>query len=42
MQKLVDLDIFKMITVYDYQAVCKEPKPDGNAPKSFGLMLVTV
>lgn len=42
MQKLVDLEIFKMITVYDYQAVCKEPKEDENAQKSFAFALMTV
>lgn len=42
MQKLVELDIFKIITVYDYQAVCKESKPDENAPKSFASIIMTV
>lgn len=42
MRKLVEMEIFKAITVYDYQAVCKKPVIDENAAKSFASILLTV
>lgn len=42
MRTLVDMDIFKAITVYDYQAVCKVPEINEKAVKSFASILITV
>lgn len=42
MQKLADLEVFKAITVYDYQAVCKRIKADEDGATSFGTILLTV
>lgn len=42
MRTLVDSEIFKAITVYDYQAVCKVPEIDEKAVKSFASILITV
>lgn len=41
MQELVRLKVFKAITVYDYQAVCKVEKGGPNS-KSFATILITV
>lgn len=40
MQALVERDVFKAITVYDYQAVCKKFIPPHQI--SFGTLLSTV
>lgn len=41
MQELVRLKVFKAITVYDYQAVCKIEEGGSNS-KSFATILITV
>lgn len=41
MKSLVEMEIFKAITVYDFQAVCKVQQTDDNA-SSFASILITV
>lgn len=42
MRELLKMRIFKDITVYDFQAVCKKPVDDGKSATSFATILVTV